>query len=811
MNARILFFIALTAIGSSSAFAADLVKGEIVSVGIGGVDGKGGVYRAGAWVPVRVRLENRSGKQLVCRLGVEQIDLDGDKVLALGAPIILDAADVNPREAWLYYWPRPDDDLHGAKSVVVLDAAGSQVLATLSTLTSLGGGGEAIGIGPRDDVNQRSSRFVVVLGPTRAAFPSFDGAYGGTESVVSAWAQQPTDLPDNVLGLDGVDTVIWEADHIHPSDLPPDFQLKALLAWVRAGGHLIVSVSTQGQEFLKSDSRLRDAMPMTFTGVREIKLDDLHTFAGAGELAADNTPITQVTGTIRADARPAAGATTGTVLANNPLAVTGLYGQGAITVVTVDISSPGLAARISDHNWILLWSQLAGWQINFGGVITRTEYDDRKNNKKIENPVALPAAELHIGDDIPKLIDVSEATQVRLLVAVLFLGLYWLAAGPIGYVILRHYKVVHWSWWIFGATVLLAAVVAGGIVFFLQLTRYDLRHKTVLLGTVNSHDVTAVSYYGIFAPTSGNITVSQPAPPTADGGLDYLAPMCMPTFESVKPFADPENYRLSNETPNAADPVFRNTLKKMQGRWSGTRDGIDGTFRFVGGATGTVGGGGGTKNPLAGSLINHSGYDLQNVEFLVHYPPRGGAQGQGQTYFYSAGAWKQGDALDLAKSLQVEQQKDVIVPIDLQDVLESLSQRLAEGNGITAAIGAHTALRPKEDITLSARRPDDLLYLLFDARHPDSLIQADRIEPVRPFARTTDCTKAFYAAGAMIVARAGDIAKEQYVPSPVPLTVNGRDVPGKGEIVFAWMLPLHENAAAQTRPAPAPPASQESP
>ena len=303
----ILLLVLLGTLGASSALAADLVKGEIVSVGIGGVDGKGGTYRAGAWVPVRVRLENRSGKQLALRLGVEQIDLDGDKVLSIGQPVILDAADVNPRESWLYYWPRPDDDLHGIKSVVVLDATGSQILATLSTLSSLGGGGEAIGIGPRDDFNSRSSRFVVVLGPTRAAFSAFDGSYGGTESVVSAWAQQPTDLPDNVLGLDGVDTVVWEADHIHPSDLPPDFQLKALLAWVRAGGHLIVSVSTQGQEFLKSDSRLRDAMPMTFTGVRDIKLDDLHTFSGAAELANDNAPISQVTGTIRADARPVAG------------------------------------------------------------------------------------------------------------------------------------------------------------------------------------------------------------------------------------------------------------------------------------------------------------------------------------------------------------------------------------------------------------------------------------------------------------------------------------------------------------------------
>jgi hypothetical protein len=780
------------------AFAADLVKGEIVSVGIGGIDGKGGTYRAGAWVPVRVRLENRSGKQLVCRLGVEQIDLDGDKVLSLGEPVILDAADVTPRESWLYYWPRPDDnDLHGIKSVAVLDATGTQVLATLSTLTSLGGGGEAIGIGPIDELNHRSSRFVVVLGPTRAAFSSFDGSYGGTANVVSAWAQQPTDLPDNVLGYDGVDTVVWEADHVPASDLPPDFQLKALLAWVRAGGHLIISVSSQAQEFLKGDSRLREALPMTFTGVRELTLDDLHTLVGAQDLAGSTAPITQVTGTLRADARPVAGTTgpAGSILNKNPLAVTGLYGQGAITVITVDVTNPALAEHISDHDWILFWSQMAGWQVGLGldSVLTRAEYDDQRTVKKIESPVTLPAVELHIGDDIPSLVDVAEATQVRLLVAVLFLGLYWLIAGPIGHLILRAYKIVHWSWWIFGGTVLVAAGAAGLIVFFLQLTRYDLRHKTILLGTVNSKEVTAISYYGIFAPASGNLTVSQPPPPPAsspagnEGGLSYLAPMCMPTNESVKPFADPQSYRLSNDDPNAPNPVFRSTLKKMQGRWAGTHDGIDGTATFVGE---NARGGGGTKNPLAGSLVNHSGYDLHNVEFLVHFAPHSGAQGEGQSYFYRANDWKQGDSLNLATALQVEQKTGVIVPIDLQEVLESLCIKFSQKNGFTEAIGSHGPDKSKDDLTLVDDRPNDLLYLLLDARSPDPLNLPDRIEPIRPFARTTDCTKAFYAAGAMIVARAGDIAKEKYVPSPVPLTVNGREVPGKGEITFAWMLPI---------------------
>ena len=51
-------------------------------------------------------------------------------------------------------------------------------------------------------------------------------------------------------------------------------------------------------------------------------------------------------------------------------------------------------------------------------------------------------------------------------------------------------------------------------------------------------------------------------------------------------------------------------------------------------------------------------------------------------------------------------------------------------------------------------------------------------------------TKLLNAAGAVIIARAGNIDKSDYVTSPVPITVNNRQLAGKGEVTFAWALPL---------------------
>src|SRR5205823_5838458 len=83
-NLAAMLVLLLLGIMAKPIIAADAVTGEILSVGIGGnvKEGEqskiGGMYRAGSWVPVRVRLKNRSGKTFSGRLGVEQPDLDGD-------------------------------------------------------------------------------------------------------------------------------------------------------------------------------------------------------------------------------------------------------------------------------------------------------------------------------------------------------------------------------------------------------------------------------------------------------------------------------------------------------------------------------------------------------------------------------------------------------------------------------------------------------------------------------------------------------------------------------------------------------------
>lgn len=781
-----------------AASGAELIKGEIVSVGLGGVRMSKGLYRAGCWVPVRVRLENRSGKQFTGYLAVTQPDLDGDKVLSVSGQIILQSDEVAGRDFWLYYWPRPDDDQHGTKMVKVLDEAHNAV-------AKIGSGEEgkesntnlAAGIWPEDaESGSRASRWVVVLGPRHAGMASFSQALGGTEGVRRCVLQSANDLPNNVLGLDGVDTIIWEADAIRVQEFAPEFQLKALLEWVKAGGHLIISCAQQWRDIGDPAGPLAALLPLKIAGTRELKVADLASFRGlaamAGSRELDNVP--QLIGV------PAEGAQ-GIYAGNGPfkdqpLVRTVRCGQGVITLITVDIANPEFERRLSERDWTVFWNAAAGWQ---GDILVKAEVERRQRlidqGTLVDPMITRNAAMVNLGGRIPAVIDVSEVTFVRLITAILFLAIYWLAAGPIGHLILRHYRVTHWSWWIFGGTVVLAVGIAGLTVTVLQLTSYDVRQKSIVLGTVGSPQVSLISFHGVFAPTSGIVPVAQPETP----GLNYIVPLTAPTPEPVKSFADPQSYMLFNDTPWEAGVVFRRTLKKMQSRWTGELPGID--------RAGPVTASGPVETPFVGQLTNHSGYDLHGVEIIRLITPNNVSS----AHLFYVGEWKNGAVLDLATGPRLETVRGLkMSPVALGDVVNVVGRSLASngmGGGSAAIPRFLTSLTADDERDILRDHSEEFLWAFWDARAPAADPEAYHLEAVRGLTRVADRSASLRACGAVIIAHAGNVAGDSPVKGPLPIKVNGREVPGKGEILFLWALPISGKLPASSPAAPAAPDS----
>jgi hypothetical protein len=364
------------------------VTGTILSVGLGGNLSVPGVYRVGSYVPILVRLENRSGGRLACRLAVEQSDLDGDRVLSQSREIILEPS-AQPRDVWLYYWPRPDDAGHGPRAVVVLDPE-QRVLASIRSPLSADA---QPGLQPVDNRHGRSYRWVLLLGKRPVGLDRFSGSVGGGGTVAKSWIDDVSMFPDQALGLDGVDLVIWEADSIRPSELPGEFQMTALLDWVQAGGHLVITLSDQGQELQTVSSRLNDALPAGISGSRSVDGSLIADFAPSAESSLTRPPpgpLRQLIAAPRSGARvlvPAIRAADAKTDA--PLVISRPYGAGVVTLITTDISVPGVAQTLAadpGDQIISFWQKIAGWN---GQVLTADEYKTQIANHPddiLDNP-----------------------------------------------------------------------------------------------------------------------------------------------------------------------------------------------------------------------------------------------------------------------------------------------------------------------------------------------------------------------------------------------------------------------------------------
>jgi hypothetical protein len=400
---------------------------------------------------------------------------------------------------------------------------------------------------------------------------------------------------------------------------------------------------------------------------------------------------------------------------------------------------------------------------------------------------------------------VKKMTAIRILVALAFLALYWLLAGPLGHLVLRQYKVVHWSWWIFGVVVIAATAVAGTVVLVLHVNAYDVRHQSFVMGTVNSPEATVASFYGIYAPNSGPVDIRLPEGP----GMNYLAPLCMPTTKDVKSFADPQSYQLRTDQPWQMAPVFRNTLKKLQSRWTGPVPGLTGAAEYLSSATDLT-------HVIAGTLTNNSGYDLHDADVIVSLPRVGRAPDTyatmfGSLYLYHINTpddvWKQGESIDLNKlAFNTLGMQPNGRPGTVEMALEAIGWKHRSRPDTPGYYYPNKTKMTKSPQMLALENMDNmnwyenLLYILADGRNNDELSAADRCELSRGIGRMTDCTKALRAAGALVVAHA------ENVKSPVALSVSGKPVAGKGNVVFAWALPVAGTAPQQAVNPAAPPA-----
>jgi hypothetical protein len=443
----------------------------------------------------------------------------------------------------------------------------------------------------------------------------------------------------------------------------------------------------------------------------------------------------------------------------------------------LDVANNDKAKLVKGDQWLDAWQTLMGWSgdrvLSYATVL-----EDRKPGGPNFNSVAFS-----LDDQVSGKVDFYNQTTVRMFMAALFLGLYWVAAGPAGAAVLKYYKVSHWGWWIFGATVLAASGLAMLVVSAFRLERVDMKHQTLVMGTANAvGDVSLVSYYGIFAPVEGQVQLALPE----TAGLAYLAPFC-PQVEKVEQYADPQTYVMDNTSLLSLKVPFRSTLKKMQARWTGPLKmefDVTGLEVKQGGRDAK----GWLPPTIAGQIINKTGYKLHDIEVIIpgdaSVPDGKGVNDVIPDAIASINELKDGETFELAGAESKMLNGLPNYPGALGKYVAATARRYASehATGMSGSI----RLDPSDEGLSREAYPVDFLNVFLEHRAAQPLTSEDRMEFERQLTRLMDRSKNWRTSRAIVIAHAGSEAEG--VASPLPVSVAGREVRGSGEILFTWVV-----------------------
>lgn len=820
--------------------------GDVESIGFGNA------FRPDAWTPMLVRLRPDSLDNKRYSIRILQEDLDED-VAIYESPLFTLQGNEEGRAArtdrfWVYFLPRPikgglpdrNDpnrsalkDLQQSLTVQLVDENGTPVapLAIGSTLVSADP--------PRESgfPTARSRRFVLMVsdGSSQAPALSWNPIGGGGRAVVGNVEDtlvvqvQPRDLPENVLGFDAVDTIVWlNADANELTGGTRARALEALDQWVRRGGRLVVC---QGGETQRVEP-FASLLPIETTGPQggwSIPMVETRDLTPLRELAMKGVPVSgnevMFNQALRDWRRPTtapfkmalveprrgavvdqwmptppdAGAVTVDPSQTQwPFIVRQTVGLGTVTWVATDLGSRTLTSGLR-KGWPAVWDAVLGLNANatvdLDELVAPTDPNAiERTNRPVPRPAEstvsslmrsrfTPAPAVDLGAALRPFTDLGARSSKLIAVAVVFFVVYWVVAGPGIFFYLLAKKQAYKSWFVFGLSAIAATVITVVVVQVVVSGAPQVSHVSVMRFSPGE-PADVISRMGLFIPRDGAQTISLGAP--APGRTSFVVPLTEHSDFSRNSvgFVDHLEYTVPLPEAGSAHEVeipFRRTLKKLQARWTGDTggSGIVGNVRAV--QTGAL---------VEGKLSNATGRDLKQVYFA--FTQRAG--GQPVDWMLYLPEWKNNTSIDLA----VEMNSAPLLNPDggaQPGRGNKVKAPLVRGQGWTrywhpqfrmrGGMGTDTQVN---DLTSASGVPSSFIMLsLFGLLNPaaNATDQTDRYELIRRGARDFDLSSVV-AAGDMLVVAQG----AQQESLPIPLEVNGRKPEGNGLLLFQFVVPV---------------------
>lgn len=365
------------------------------------------------------------------------------------------------------------------------------------------------------DLKFRSSATVLLgaLCRTSAGLPGFPKAkVRSTELQPEVVRLQPVIFPDNPIALEGLDALYLSSERALELKDP---QIKAILAWVQSGGHLIVGVDQMGD--VNGTPWLRGMLPCRLTGTKSVSTqgaflgwlqgeglkrkdgsdvesrqssneknenlptpENLYKAAGTNLVADPDFESAQLQVAV---AEVNSGAA---VLARSggvPLAVQSLYGRGKVTVLTF---SPERAPFNSWKNRDWLWASLAEVPVNF--------YESSDFYDWGYSPDAVFAS----------MIESEQIRKLPLLGLIVLLLVYLVVIGPVDQIVLRRMNKQMLTWVTFPCYVILFSALIYVIGFKLRAgeSEYNELHLVDILPNENNAILRGRTYAAIYSPSN---------------------------------------------------------------------------------------------------------------------------------------------------------------------------------------------------------------------------------------------------------------------------------------------------------------------
>jgi hypothetical protein len=773
------------------------VRGEVESIGFQNR------YRPDCWTPMTIKIVPETNKTDVYQIQVRQEDLDRDRPIFTRTISVTGNTEGQVREQRFraYFLPQPTrgglpDARDGTQTLADLDAqltvnlctASGKVIARLPITSSI------TNIDPKPGMwdTRRGTRFIlavtegrsqpVYLDPTTAT-----GLVGVVENVQLVLVR-PDELPENVIGYDAIDGIVWlNAD---PASLKTGAEEKwrALDSYVRGGGRLVICQTPEWQKTLQ----FGELLPVQIEGV-----GDLNEPQPLRDLAQPPPGSTAVSGNLVtsrardawallrppfrvARAQPKPGAVVDTWIdwpdkSRTPYIARQRVSLGSVTWVAQDLADPAITAT-ARTGWPYVWDAVFDW--NDDPVVLTNVISERDVGRYAQG------LGVDIGFSLIHGMDLDSKTAWLITLAIVFFIAYWLVAGPgvFGYLVSR--RRTEMSWFAFAA----AALVATGLtVLLVKLTLRgppELKHFTVVRAAPDA-PAKVTSRFGLYIPRDGlqRIELRDAAPNTVSTISAF--PIHFAYLQGERGVQGPE-YRVpvveatSNE-PASVEIPYSSTMKKLQTTWRGQVEGkVEGSaaLRQVG--------------FIEGSITNGTGKRLRNVYIAFNFPGEGGFD-TGKWVLYLP-SWDAGITLDLNKEFNLRDDGQRFLG-GLTDTMNPDRGRKVKGRvDFDWAPYWYGKLRTGlmgdnnfNDTNDAVRRTLPMLSF-FESLPPSKNEgnRTDRFELLRRGGRYLDISH-ILSAGAMVVLAE---AERNEAPLPLPLSVEGEPVTGSGNTFYQFILPL---------------------